>query len=96
MEHRLVLKDYFKPGADPEAYNWRPALIVKTASHCRLSNITAEGTWREDEQFEAAGKVVLRVAGRSAGRVLAPWLKLRDLAISRETPYLTLRVHVSI
>ena len=78
VEHRLVLKDYFKQGADPEAYNWRPALIVKTASHCRLSNITAEGTWREDEQFEAAGKVVMRVAGRSAGRVLAPWLKLRE------------------
>ena len=78
VEHRLVLKNYFKQGADPEAYNWRPALIVKTASHCRLSNITAEGTWREDEQFEAAGKVVMRVAGRSAGRVLAPWLKLRE------------------
>ena len=78
VEHRLVLKNYFKQGADPEAYNWRPALIVKTASHCRLSNITAEGTWREDEQFEAAGKVVMRSAGRSAGRVLAPWLKLRE------------------
>ena len=78
VEHRLVLKDYFKQGADPEAYNWRPALIVKTASHCRLSNIIAEGTWREDEQFEAAGKVVMRSAGRSAGRVLAPWLKLRE------------------
>ena len=78
VEHRLVLKNYFKQGEDPEAYNWRPALIVKTASHCRLSNITAEGTWREDEQFEAAGKVVMRSAGRSAGRVLAPWLKLRE------------------
>ena len=62
VEHRLVLKNYFKQGEDPEAYNWRPALIVKTASHCRLSNITAEGTWREDEQFEAAGKVVMRSA----------------------------------
>ena len=43
VEHRLVLKDYFKQGADPQAYSWRPALIVKTASHCRLSNITAGG-----------------------------------------------------
>ena len=78
VEHRMILKNYLKPGADPEAEQWRPALIVKTASHCRLSNIAEDGTWKETEQFEAAGKVFVREKGRSAGRILEPWRKIRS------------------
>ena len=54
---------------------------MKTSSHCRLSNIAADGTWREDEQFEAAGKVVTRKKGRSAGRILESWVKLREAGL---------------
>ena len=43
-ERRAVIMKYFDPeAADPVALNWKPAIIVKGAVHCRLCNITDEG-----------------------------------------------------
>ena len=45
--------------------------------HARLSNISDERTWIEDEEFEYAGKTYKRYAGKSAGRILATYVQLR-------------------
>ena len=43
-ERRAVIMKYLDPEAEvPVALNWKPAIIVKGAVHCRLCNITDEG-----------------------------------------------------
>ena len=57
---------------------WQGALVVKGAVHCRLSNITPEGTWRVTEKYVYAGKEYVRIAGQSAGRCMQPYRDLRE------------------
>ena len=77
-EARHLITRYADPSAaEPEQVNWKGALVVKAAVHARLSNITAEGCWKEDEEYTNAGRRVLRTAGKSAGRVLKTYVDLR-------------------
>ena len=47
FEARHIVGNYFGEG-DPWEKNWRGALVVK-GTHARLSNISNEGCWSEDE-----------------------------------------------
>ena len=51
--------------------------MVLKGSHCRLSNITLEGTWKEDEEFKYCGQLVKRYAGKSAGQCMKQLVELR-------------------
>ena len=78
-EARHILKNYLKgDAADPVGVNWQGALVVKGARHCRLSNITPEGTWRVTESYVYGGKKYTCVAGKSAGRLMKPWRDLKE------------------
>ena len=49
-------------------------MIVKSASHCRLENISLSGEWVESEEFEAEGKLIKRVkGGKVHPRVMQGW-----------------------
>ena len=74
-EARHIVGNYVGDG-EPWEKNWRGSLVVKGV-HARLSDITDEGTWREDEAFEYGGKVYKRSAGKSAGRVLCSYVEIR-------------------
>jgi hypothetical protein len=75
FEARHIVGNYLGEG-EPWEKNWRGALVVKGV-HARLSNISDERTWIEDEEFEYAGKTYKRYAGKSAGRILATYVQLR-------------------
>ena len=45
--------------------------------HARLENISAEGTWIQSESFVNADTVCEHEAGKSVGRVMSGWRKLR-------------------
>ena len=77
IEHRCIILHYLDPEKTPVGLNWKPALVVKTAAHCRLSNIDDNGRWLKDEQYVYGGYVVQRLAGKSAGKLLQPWLEAR-------------------
>ena len=76
-EARHLLKNYLN-GEDPVGLQWQGALVVKGAVHCRLSNITPEGTWKESEKYVYGGRNFKREAGKCAGRVMMPWRELRE------------------
>jgi len=77
LELCQVVSNVFKPGEAPVVRHARPVLIVP-GSHARLSNISPEGLFIEDEIFEVKGKQRVRKAGTSAGKLLSSWRKLRD------------------
>ena len=57
-----------------------PGLLVVHGAHARLSNIDSSGKFISDESFEFQGRLVVRKAGSSAGRLLLGWRKARDSA----------------
>ena len=57
--------------------------------HCRLENISQEGTWIESESFQIGDKVVHRKAGEAVGNTMLSWRQLRQ-----ESPELFLKVKV--
>lgn len=74
-EARHLVGNYFGEGHTWEE-NWNGALVVKGV-HARLSNISDEGCWVETEEYEYAGKIYKRIAGKSAGQVLKSYVELR-------------------
>ncbi len=54
-------------------------LLVVSGVHARLSNISAEGKWIEDEEFVYKNKRTVRKAGKAAGRILESFRKIRTL-----------------
>ena len=61
FEARHIVGNYLGEG-EPWEKNWKGALVVKGA-HARLSNISDEGCWIEDEEFESGRILYRRVAG---------------------------------
>jgi len=53
------------------------ALVVSAQNHCRLSNISPEGTWVKSETFLWQGREVKRISGNSVGKLMLPWRRLR-------------------
>jgi len=76
-EARHVVLNYFN-GGEPVGILWKGALVVKGAVHARLHNISEDGLWVEAEEYEYAGAIIKRDAGKSAGRVLESFRKIRS------------------
>jgi hypothetical protein len=76
-EARQVVMNYFS-SEDPVGIVWTGALVLKASVHARLDNISNLGTWIVDEEFEYAGHTIKRFAGKSAGRILHNFRKVRD------------------
>ena len=74
-EARHLIGNYFGEG-EPWEKNDKGALVVKGV-HARLSNISDDGTWIENEEFEYGGKLYKRTAGKSTGQVLRSYVELR-------------------
>jgi hypothetical protein len=77
-EARHVILKYADPTAEePEALNWKGALVVKASVHARLHNIGDNSQWLEDEEYMYGGRMISRKAGKSAGKVLKSYVDLR-------------------
>jgi hypothetical protein len=75
---RQVIHHYFDPARTPVGQALDSILIVKCGSHCRLENISEDGTWLTSEEFVLDGKHVKREAGSKVHPgLMAPWRKLR-------------------
>ena len=80
VELRQVILNWFHPVKEPIGVCGPTLVIVGGQTHCRLSNIDAEGRWVESETFLVGGKPVVRVKGRYAGGTMKPWVELRARA----------------
>ncbi len=77
VELRQLILNYFSRTEDPIGVLGPSLVVVGGATHCRLSNISADGRWLESETFVVNGKEVRRIKGRSVGNVMKPWRDLR-------------------
>ena len=77
LECAQVVSNVFKPSEAPTVRHARPVLVVPGA-HARLSNISPEGLFIEDDVFAVKGKQKVRKAQTSAGNLMLSWRKLRD------------------
>ena len=77
-EARQAVLNYFST-EDPKGVVIKGLLVVP-GQHCRLSNISPEGKWIKSESFSFGGVSVKREAGKSAGRLMLNWRRLRDKA----------------
>ena len=55
-----------------------PGLVIVSGVHARLSNISSDGKWIEDEEFCYKNKSVIRKSGKPVGRILASFRKIRE------------------
>ena len=69
LELRQVLKNYCStdPASTPVGVMGKSLLIVGGTVHCRLSNISEDGKWLQDESFWVGKEHVSRWKGESAG-----------------------------
>jgi hypothetical protein len=79
VELRQVILNYFSPDKDPIGV-MGPSLVVVGGTHARLSNISEDGKWVEDEVFIVGNERVHRRKGQSAGGVMKAWRDLRSKA----------------
>ena len=66
VHHQLKLSE------EPLVRHGRPVLVLP-GCHARLSNISEDGTWIEDEVFKAKGKHVVRKQGQPVGNIMKSW-----------------------
>ncbi|CAE7627376.1 unnamed protein product [Symbiodinium sp. CCMP2592] len=75
---RQAVQNFFAPDRQPVGVVM-PTIIVTYGKHCRLENISQEGTWIKSECFQVGSQTVRRRAGqRVPGQVMRTWRKLRD------------------
>ena len=53
-------------------------LLIVSGVHARLSNISLDGKWIEDEEFMYKNKHVVRKSGKPVGRILTSFRKVRE------------------
>ena len=63
LECRQAVLRWLDPTADPLGVVL-PSVLVVWGTHCRLSNISAERTWKEDEHITVAGVEIMRKKGQ--------------------------------
>ena len=92
LELRQVLKNYCSndPDAVPVGLQGKSLLLVGGV-HCRLSNISEDGKWLQDESFWIGGEHVQRLKGNSVGTCMLEWRRLRG---DPETRHLLERVDI--
>ena len=76
LEMRQLVYNYFKPGADPVGA-LGVMLVIFPGTHARLDNIGEDGCFIKDEQFDYAGKRVVRRAGQNARGLMKSFVALR-------------------
>jgi hypothetical protein len=78
LETRQAVLNWFADGsASPTSMQIPPILIVHGV-HCRMSNISDDRKWLEDEEFTVAGHTVFRKKGQKVGgNLMAHWSALR-------------------
>ena len=81
-EARQAVLNYCSDGSQPVEGVVLPGLLVVHGTHCRLSNITESGCWKESERFYFNGKLTERKAGQSAGKLMIGWRRARSLCPS--------------
>ena len=69
---------WFDPDAEVQGQVAQGALVVHGKTHCRLSNISPQGTWVKSESYVYHNKEVKIIAGNSAGKLMLPWRRLRE------------------
>ena len=75
---RQCIDNYFDIEQVPKGRALDSILIVKSASHVRLENISLSGEWIASEEFEADGKLIKRVqGGKVHPRLMQGWRELR-------------------
>ena len=73
-----VLNFMAGPDALPQ-YVELPPVLVMYGVHCRISNISKDRRWLEDEDFYVGDERVLRKKGEKIpGKLMENWLRLRD------------------
>ncbi|CAE7488170.1 unnamed protein product [Symbiodinium sp. CCMP2592] len=77
-EQSKAVQNFFAPDRQPVGVVM-PTILVTYGKHCRLENISQEGTWIKSECFQVGSKTVRRRAGqRVPGQVMRTWRKLRQ------------------
>jgi hypothetical protein len=76
--------NYFDETKVPEGKIGK-SLLVLIGGHGRLSNISDEGTFLEDEHFTHKGNEIVRKAGQSARGLLKSWVDLRRSSVEVRT-----------
>lgn len=74
---RQAVTVYFDPEKEPKGVILDSILVVP-GSHGRLENISAAGTYLQDEEFWLGNQLVQRKAGEKAGNHMAQWRKARE------------------
>jgi hypothetical protein len=83
-KHRLtlttfqVVRGWFDPDSTPAGEIPVNILIVPSAKHCRLEDITPEGTWERDVQYQIDDELIQYKKGEKVNQILAGWRKVRD------------------
>ncbi|CAE7232296.1 unnamed protein product [Symbiodinium sp. CCMP2592] len=77
-EQSKAVQNFFAPDRQPVGVVM-PTILVTYGKHCRLENISQEGTWIKSECFQVGSQTVRRRAGqRVPGQVMRTWRKLRQ------------------
>ena len=75
---RQGVRHWFDPKKQPVGFIKKTVLVVYGV-HCRLENISQEGTWIEDERFWVNGVLIERKAGEAVpANIMQGWRKLRQ------------------
>ena len=78
LELRQLIFDYFSGDSREPRGEIGPTAIIVSGAHGRLSNISPEGTFIEDEVFYFQDKRIERQAGKSARGLMKSWRVLRE------------------
>ena len=78
LELRHAVLHFFEgPQVAPE-YTELPPILVTWGVHARLSNISKDRRWLEDEEFVVSGKQIRYQKGTKVGNIMSAWCDLRD------------------
>ena len=77
LELRHAILKFFEGPEVKPVYHELPPILCTYGVHARLSNISMDGKWIEDEEFHVGGEVVVHRAGSSVGNIMEQWRKLR-------------------
>jgi hypothetical protein len=76
FECRQAVTGYFSETQEVKGIILDSILVVQGV-HAKLSNISDDHRFIEEEQFLIAGEIVTRKAGQAAGQIMKTWVELR-------------------
>ena len=78
LELRHAVLRFFEGPHIPPEYHELPPILVVWGVHARISNISKDRRWLEDEEFWIGDQHIVRRKGQKVGGILENWCKLRD------------------